>query len=111
MYEAAMTLSGNGLCTNQQSFNYFTRGATSLPCLYFIQWANYACLCVHLLVYSSVPAKNPFNGELFEDPASAQLLCLESMERIWKLMIQNLNLLAEQRLMLINLCIGGLTEV
>ncbi len=113
MYQAAMKLSENGLCADQQSFNHLTRGTTSLPCLYFIQWANYACLCIHLLVFKILPTdhENSFNGELFEDPASAQFVCLESMETLWKLMVDNLNLLAEQRLMLINHCIGALTEV
>ena len=58
---------------------HVTRGITSLPCLYFIQWANYACLCVHLLTVSA--KASPFNGELFDDPFSAQLECLQSMEK------------------------------
>ena len=103
-----MKLSEKGFCSSQQSFLHVTRGNTSLPCLYFLQWANYACLCVHLL---GLNKDNIVTTELFDDLSSGQHTCLESLEKAWGLFVQNINLTVEQRVMLINLCIGSLLQV
>ena len=100
-----------GLCKSYDSFAYIVRGKASLPCMYFIQWANYACLYVHLLGMNSSKRKSPFKGELFTDPASGLSICLTSMEKLWDLFLQNLSITAEQRAILIKLCIGKLLEV
>ncbi len=104
-----MELSNTGLCKSYLSYKYVTRGIASLPCLYFIQWANYACLYVYLQL--QFEKKAPFNGELFLNPSSAKETCLAKMEMIWLLFIRNFNITAEQRNLLINLCIGRIIEV
>ena len=107
-----MALTKSGLYESYDSFAYVvSRGKTSLPCLYFIQWANYTCMYAHLIGLKSLKKKSPFNGELFTDPTSALSNCLTSMEKLWNLFIQNLNITAEQRTILIKLCIGKLLEV
>ncbi len=109
MYNDAMELSTTGLCKSYLSYRHVTRGIASLPCLYFIQWANYTCLYVYLQLQGE--KESPFNGELFQDPISAKETCLEKMEKIWQLFIRNLDITAEQRNLLINLCIGRIIEV
>ena len=109
MYNDAMELTTTGLCKSYLSYKYVTRGIASLPCLYFIQWANYTCLYVYLQLQGEKKAE-PFT-KLFNDPSSAMETCLEKMEKIWQLFIQLFNITAEQRVFLINLCIGRFIEV
>ena len=111
MYKNAMELSESGLCKSYLSYKYVTRGTASLPCLYFIQWANYACLYVYLLGLNSFKKEPPFDGGLFKDHGSAMDTCLYNMEKLWDLFIQNFNITSEQRIVLFNLCIGKLMEV
>ena len=106
-----MGFTESGLCKSYDSFAYIVRGKASLPCMYFIQWANYACLYVHLLGMNSSKRMSPFKGELFTDPASGLSICLMSMEKLWDLFLQNLSITAEQRAILIKICIGKLLEV
>lgn len=111
LYQDSMKLTESGLCESYRSYRCVTRSQASLPCLYFIQWANYTCLYIHLLGLSSKKAESPFNGELFDDTSSALAACLTAMENLWEFFIQNFNITVEQRTILIQLCIGKFIEV
>ena len=106
-----MELSDSGFCETDRSFLYLTRGKTSLACTYFIQWANYACLCVYLLGFTNVNGESPFIDGLFQAPVSAHNNCLKSMERLWNFFLLNLGITSEQRIILVINCIGKLFEV
>ena len=97
----------------KESYAYVVRGKASLPCLYFIQWANYTCLYVHLLGLDSLNREKLLDSDLFNHSTSTSELhtCLMSMERLWDLFIQNFGITVEQRTILIQQCIGKLIEV
>ena len=111
MYDEVTVLSDTGHCLSQESFQHITRGTMSLPCLYFIQWANYTCLCVHLLGLSRNTVDSPFEGQLFSNLQMARNICKKRMEKAWILMLKNLAITTEQREMLVKLCVGRILHV
>ena len=111
MYDEVTVLSDTGHCLSQESYQHITRGTMSLPCLYFIQWANYTCLCVYLLCLSRKEAEFPFQGQIFSNVQTARNICKERMEKAWTLILQNLGITTEQREMLVMLCTTKLLNV
>ena len=111
MYDEVTVLSDTGHCLSQESYQHITRGTMSLPCLYFIQWANYTCLCVYLLCLSRKKVEFPFQGQLFCNVQTARNICKERMEKAWTLILQNLGITTEQREMLVMLCTTKLLNV
>ncbi len=110
MYEDLTKLKRDGFFISQQRYDYVTRGTMSLPCLYFIQFANFACLCIHYLLYShhSVKAQQKnFYGNINH----AREECWQGLRRSWKLLGTRLDVTTEERLSLIENCINRIIKV
>ena len=96
-----MDMEDNGFFLSKQSYDYVTRGTMSLPCLYFTQFANFACLCVHFLKYSKNAQRDRFHKSIW----FARDECIRGLKRSWKILINRLNITAEERLLLIEKCV------
>ena len=103
LYEDLTDLKKNGLFISQQSYDYFTQTSRlSLPCLYFTQFANFACLSVHYLAFS----KDAEHKHFYKNLSNARDECWRGLTRSWKLMVTRLDISAEERLALIENCVG-----
>ena len=114
VYEDLTEIKNDGFFISQQRYDYITRETTStretpmsLPCLYFIQFANFACLCVHFLLYCTKAQHNNFDG----NTGHAREECWLGLKRSWRLMTTRLDITTEERLSLIENCVNAIIKV